>query len=279
MGCVVIPYNCGVTEVLRRVCGRFVADRLAMSLKIYIDESGFHEGSDAPAMAMGGFLSNEERWTKFEALWRKELDDEGGVTFHMSDLESRLGEFAGWTKDRKHSFICRLLPILNAHAGVGIGVGIRAEDYQALVPRGLAKTTKQYLEMPFVILWGRFLIELSEAAREIDLRGHKIACIFDQNQAMAGLMVETMLGVKRKYPEQSKWMGSISFEDKKDFLPLQAADFIAYETFKLVNNTFGQTQRPLRKTLEMLNPQSTKILYLDRDTLKDDIARLINYKP
>ncbi len=92
-------------------------------------------------------------------------------------------------------------------------------------------------------------------------------------------MVKTMSGVKSSYPVDASWIGGITFNSKVDSVPLQAADFIAYETFKLVDNTFGKTPRPPRKSLGKLNPQKLRIFYLDRETLQDDVSRLIKFAP
>jgi hypothetical protein len=67
-----------------------------------------------------------------------------------------------------------------------------------------------------------------------------------------------------------KWLGSITFAGKKKVLPLQAADFLAYEGFKHLDNLVQKSGRPIRKTLDLLHSEERLYGKLwDRERLEE----------
>ncbi len=68
----------------------------------YIDEADSH---GAPVMAMGGFVSAEAEWDRFDAGWNGSLLYSHNLTYsHAVDLIHRQREFRGWTDTRHNEF-------------------------------------------------------------------------------------------------------------------------------------------------------------------------------
>jgi hypothetical protein len=65
-------------------------------------------------------------------------------------------------------------------------------------------------------------------------------------------------------------MGTISFQSKNDFVELQAADLLAYETAKSTHNRFFDPQRPIRKSMLALVRKKNRLVggFVDKDCSK-----------
>jgi hypothetical protein len=62
---------------------------------------------------------------------------------------------------------------------------------------------------------------------------------------------------------------ALSFEDKRLFLPLQAADILAYELFKRFRVQQGLDDRPIRYPLKQLVTPLQQWHYPDDDELRN----------
>jgi hypothetical protein len=68
----------------------------------------------------------------------------------------------------------------------------------------------------------------------------------------------------------------LSFRDKRVFLPLQAADILAYELYKQSMRQFGDETRPTRYPLKMLSGKKGKWVYMTDELLRqahDDLVK------
>src|ERR1700733_6173726 len=64
----------------------------------YFDESGTHHGAGVSAVA--GFTATDPEWSSFSIQWRASLNHHGiSGPFHMSEFESRKGEFSKLTDE------------------------------------------------------------------------------------------------------------------------------------------------------------------------------------
>lgn len=71
---------------------------------------------------------------------------------------------------------------------------------------------------------------------------------------------------------QSSWLnrhraGEIAFNSKRDFVPLQAADILAFECYKHLKNKLEATGRGTRWPISQLGRRPLKIRYFDSQTL------------
>src|SRR2546422_412165 len=86
----------------------------------YFDESGDH---DKPVFSVAGFLSSDKRWRRFDQEWKKELRRRDVETLHMTDFETRHGEFKDktWSNDERTAFIAQLAHIIKNTIMIGVG--------------------------------------------------------------------------------------------------------------------------------------------------------------
>jgi hypothetical protein len=82
-------------------------------------------------MAMGGFLSPETEWNRFDQRWTGTLLYSHNLTHsHIVELVHRKKEFQGWTDIRHNEFLLGARELMNAHLNAGFVAVLRRDDYQ-----------------------------------------------------------------------------------------------------------------------------------------------------
>jgi hypothetical protein len=96
-------------------------------LKAYMDESGTHVG--APVLAVLAYVARGSEWQVWTKKWN--AAKRPIKVFHASDCQALKGEFTGWDKDKRNSFVERLLHVIPSHLMAGIVIGIQMDDFGA----------------------------------------------------------------------------------------------------------------------------------------------------
>ena len=222
-------------------------------LKAYIDEAGF----DGPIFMFGGFLSTDDAWNRFDVKWQRLLDSPCAAR----DLDC---------KPEQRDDLCRLLPYLHAVEMQGLGqkrfkpIGQANRDYL------VAESIKIILSSPIIGVTGGIEVSgfdsladewkkrfgspyefclhyvLHRMAEKADMllgaSDEKITYVFDR-QDIFGHPALDWCEKYRNYVGDELRLGPISFENKGEFKPLQAADGLVYEAFKKHANP-SQPERP-----------------------------------
>jgi hypothetical protein len=219
-------------------------------LTVYLDDSGTHGGAEVTVVA--GFVSTKLRWDSFRREWARALRRERIEIFRMSDLENRQGEFEGWSKERTETFRGKLFDIIRQLTLAPIGSALINDDWERVMPAHIRSG------------WGGSYgwcaedcaHQIYKWAKRTGTSG-KIKFIFEKGTVGHGQVSK----VFAEYATDPKWaalqIGGHSFEEKK-LVPLQAADLLAYETYKHMCN---RGKRPMRRSLALLmNEQDTRHL-------------------
>jgi Protein of unknown function (DUF3800) len=224
--------------------------RGALMLAGYFDDSGTHAGS--LVVAVGGCVAREEQWLEFTAAWKEALDSEGVRAFHATDLASGYGDFTGWDQARKQRFIQALAAVMKRYAKTAIAGLVIAQDYDSVIPEWALKSAAfgDKYNFCFQMCVG-LAMAWAEGLNPPMPKDDQLAFIFDQQPKREGLTRDSYHAIKTFRDADDK-MGSLTFADGKRFLPLQAADFIAYEAYKHLDNFIRQSGRPMRGSLRVL---------------------------
>jgi hypothetical protein len=218
-------------------------------LEGFFDDSGTHQGS--LVTAMGGCVSRAEQWAAFAPEWRRVLDDFGVSFFHSTDLANSQEEYKNWDDSRKRSFITRLARVMGDYAKTAIAGLVVVDDY-SIVPEWARKTSAfgdQY-NFCFQMCVG-LTMNWIDGLNPPMPQGDQVAFTFDQRPKGEGLTRNAYYYIK-KFRDPNDRMGTLAFADKKRLLPLQAADFVAYESYKHLDNQERASGRPLRGSLAVL---------------------------
>ncbi len=219
-----------------------------MILTVYADESGTH--ADSQAITLAGYISTPDRWERFEAEWRAALADFGVGMFHMTDFENRVGEFSDWPEALRRERLSRLVKVIDDHALASFSVAFLRSDYEAVV----TPEAHAYVGGPYGMAAVMAMIALGRQMNLIGLYG-SLAYVFESGSSGLGqvlkVFTDNMNDPKRR---DELHLASISFQDKRWFIPLQAADILAYESYKHLPRQLGVEtwERGTRHSLRML---------------------------
>ena len=97
----------------------------------YFDESGYND--QAASFWIAGYVAEAPIWLDFTRLWTQALAEFETISFHMTDLECRWGQFTNWSNEKRIALIDELVSIINLHNIHGIGAGIVKTDYDEVV--------------------------------------------------------------------------------------------------------------------------------------------------
>ena len=224
-------------------------------LAAYFDESGTHEGSKA--LVIAGWVSSVSQWKKFQAEWRQLLDEYDLDHFHMTDCENLRGQYQGWTQERKISAIQQAHKIIVRRISIPIAVSLDYEAYDFLDKKYTIRgMTNEVVRSPYTFCLEKCLSNIKRWAdrKLLYSKKHQIEYIFEHGNSYRGEVttlfqkIEMDASIKRQFR-----VSKLEFGDKYVF-PLNAADMLAYETFKEMENYHvpGFEERPLRKSSKRL---------------------------
>jgi hypothetical protein len=248
-----------------------VKARFAVVLSGYLDES---KQEDAGIFAIGGYLFDRRRAGKFEKQWRAALDSKNLTRFHMSEFDTRQGEFKGWPERERLPFQKRLMKIIQRQclAEISVALDLRAYEALALPDRVLLGAYSPYT---FCL---RFCIEaVAEYVEHVMQSQESVQYILDQVGPSVGkgvLMNAFTLLLKRGDLRQPSifrlGIPPMTWADSRQICHLQAADVWAYEAAKASATFLGRTGREPRKSLRMLMlpPERSVDHLIDADRLR-----------
>jgi hypothetical protein len=245
-------------------------------LSAYFDESGVDRPKSA-ALTVAGYISTDEMWSKFQVEWQAMLDDEGVKRFHMTDLESLLGEFnrsKGWTEERKRAVIQRAHKIINTHTLTDIEFSLIWSDYDEVMATHRGKNPPS----AYAVLVNACLKQSGDWAKA---NGYvePINYIFEHVVEGAGWVLDSYQKAdKDPKAAEAFSFGSFTYGCWQKYNQLQAADVIAYEQWKQMENRIVNGEiRKQRDSMANLKTGEANVVtsYFHKEGLAKYIA-LIN---
>jgi hypothetical protein len=215
-------------------------------IRIYIDESGTHDGS--PVVAVGAYAGRLETWPAFIEDWEKA---KGPINvFHSADCGAYQGEFKGWKEEDRNALVAKLLAVLPRHELFGIAMGINLRDVKEATGAqpDLSSTPElaAFFDAPYGMCLQWTLQNIIERTEAVGIRKEPIAVFHEQNDFHAEAMAAFDF-VKRRRVSHVGPM-NIAFVEKDSHVPLQAADVLAYEA----NKRLRDPTRPQRRSIAAL---------------------------
>jgi len=221
-----------VFEVSRAVLNE--RDGMVAALKAYADESGTHDGS--PVVTVGMYIGRPSSWREWTKDWnnaKKPIK-----VYHAVDAHNRDREFKGWTKARRDKLVIGLLPVLARHNLLGVAVGIHMGAFDKAMDGH--PELKQLFGTPYAACfqWATqiMLAKLNEA-RAVQRVVIFHECNDYQDQASAAF----------KWVQRTDMRAvALAFAGKDEYVPLQAADVLAYEANHMIRDPKKEKRKPWR---------------------------------
>lgn len=214
---------------------RLARKGLLAMLSAYFDESET-QNSTRHHFLISGYVSDEKCWRQFERKWNHALVCDGfrkhGI--HWTDLAGGRGDFEHLTNTKDRIRLQqKYLSIIKASRLQGLASSFDMEHLAIAVPsvRKLGSTATLY-QLAYSYAFESVLNRLCRHLRNHGLleANEKIAFIFDQNKQVQNKMAESFLRLKTEGRVSfARHLGTITFADDAEILPLQAADVLANE--------------------------------------------------
>ena len=225
------------------------ADGIVFVLRVFMDESGTHGGS--PVLTVGAAWAKPSVWKKWTKDWN--LAKKPINVHHSTDCHNRNGEYKDWSRERRDAYVKRILPVIGNHGINGRISGIHLESFKkeiALRPKVVAVFGKPYIV--------RFQWAISDiCAVALNSGTKQVAFIHEHNDYENDACV-AFNHVRARFPDMAL---SITFACKREFVPLQCADVLAFEGNRRLR-TLGAARR---LPLEVIDPTWDRIGYIEYD--------------
>jgi Protein of unknown function (DUF3800) len=228
-----------VLELCRAVLnGR---DGWVIVLKAYMDESGTH--GDSPVVTVGMYAGKPSVWQGWTVDWNR--NKRPIKVYHSVDAHNRDGEFKGMERDERNKFCAKLLPVIARHKILGVAVGIHMGAFRTAMesrPELLAMFGTPYTAC---FQWAvQTFLAMMDENNDTQRVAFYHECNDYQEEARAAF---AYVEAQRKLLSTRR---SLTFGGKGDFVPLQAADVLAYES----NHKLRDPSKPTRLPWEAINP-------------------------
>jgi hypothetical protein len=225
-----------VYEISRLALGD--QDGAVAVLRVFMDESGIHDGS--PIVTVAGYIGRPADWRAWTKEWVRTLRPT--KIYHATDAQNLTGEFGDWTSEEVAELAKKLLPIIasgNAHNIAGVVVGIDLRVFEAAMKGH--DDLRAIFGTPYVacVQWVmQIFLNLANQTGNSE----RIAFVHENN-SYHGQVYEAFNWIKANSNRGNNVI-SLTFGGKKDYPPLQAADILAYESNKRLRNLSSPPRRP-----------------------------------
>jgi hypothetical protein len=200
-------------------------------------------------------MACDTEWHKLEVKWDRKVKRAGVSRFHAAPLNGYKEEFETWRGTNKSSeFVKSLINIISNRKMVGFSFAMLLDDYEKYT----SPVAKDKLGTPYLCCFKHCIAMAAQEMSEMPPED-KFAVIIDRNP-------EENQAVKLFY--QIKDDSNIPYRHRlaacapggwEEFTPLQPADMIAYDTFKLLDDTIFRGKDKFRKSLQAIF-DSTRLL-------------------
>lgn len=253
-------------DITYELCQTFLADRRGQIavFRIFMDESGTHDTS--PVAVVAGYMARPTQWKHFTRRWKRVLTPSGIEVSHSADCNGFHGEFAGWDRADRDALVAKLLAIIPDERRMGVAAGIVLRDYDEAL-RG-KEHLKALLGTPYEACFhwclGIFLAEHRKYGST-----EPIAVIHEENQ------FETEARRAYNYLRetyQPSPLISLTFGSKREFVPLQSADILAYDVGKFLLKQDGKP----RRSFEVLTQEGRgpRIRFYDKENMPALVSQM-----
>ncbi len=235
-------------------------------VKAFVDDSG--SGGDSTWYVLAGYVGTVCDWIGFEPAWRVALENPPRIEyFKASEAESLKELFAGFTRDQANAKIDALIEVIARHAQRAIIVRTRQKDYNEIIKPKIP----EIWDDAYYFLFPSFISAVLTMEKYFG-SGEPAEFVFDSSERLdkrATQQYSQLLDL----PQYAGRMVNVWFRDEKDFLPLQAADLLAWQ----VRRAFCVTTEPRRAHYDGAKACPKEKPYsftLTRESLQDALAAM-----
>jgi hypothetical protein len=269
-----------------------------LGLTVYADESGTHDlrgasrGSEVTAIA--GYAATRQNWERFSRRWKTALRQYGVEVFHMSSYWRKDPPYDKWSDAKQKKFLAKLIKIARDNTWFAIGGMVPTKDWHEAVPDdikaggigGRLDFSHPY-HFCFQMFFARLMDVLTEEVDRIlkakrspfakNFHKEKVTFIFDR-QDQFQQVASVGFDIIKEVVDPNDRLASLTFGSKEQYIPLQAADLIAFYARRIL--THQMQGKPWRDPFERLLEERHNLMlyYFTRGQLYDFARKAIAAK-
>jgi hypothetical protein len=214
-----------------------------MACTAFVDDSG--SGGDSPYFALAGLVAETSVWQNFGKDWQLVLNSLPRIRyFKMSEAHSLNGEFSEFSAHERDARLRLLVDVILAYP---------VREASVLMPKRVfhyLKNVSLPREWKGPYLYSFIGIVTALSTFEYLLRSQRVDFVFDRQQKTETRVRRTFDRLRGMPPFYLDRIGSIEFKSEQDAIPLQAADFIAWQ-----NRRFYCAKEPIRDELKRIHSE------------------------
>lgn len=222
---------------------RLRANKVLVFLQAFIDDSVAEKGDGR--LFMAGYINTTENWGRFSDDWDKVLSRDPKIDYlRMAEANSLRGQFRGWDDIKRDLKLAKLAKVIRRHKADSFHYSINRAEYLSKVKpvasRGLG-SAHYVATFGIVVLVTQFLAKQNFSG--------KVDFIFDQQSGVSADIHVFFDHIAKQLSEAQRAMIARvpQFGDGMDYLPLQAADMLAWHIRR--DHERGDANRMLLKIL------------------------------
>jgi hypothetical protein len=234
-------------------------------IRAFCDES--YDGQSR-IYTIGGFVARDKEWASVSKRFKLRCLKNAIECYHAADCEGRYGDFSRLSKDQVIQLNTELIDEMLKVRLVGFATSVILEDYFTVAAS--SERAKRILgASPYFLAMQMFLVSVCGEIRD-NRPNYRVAFIFDQHEQFGQRARQLYEVVKQKNPNTAPCMGTLTYADKRRFVPLQIADKFAYEAMKNMLNLRYDPQRKERIALARMKEGGIiqTLNYLDAQMLQ-----------
>jgi hypothetical protein len=230
-------------------------------LRAFFDESTGSDEAVARYYVIAGYVGRLDHWLEFHRSWKDALAQSRVESFHATDCEGGYKAFhhlRGKVHDSERLLIqMRFANSVKPHGLVGVSVTISLRQHRAFENGLPAAKGQRHMTVPHMLAFRAFLQFVTQVAE--DAGSDELVEFVGSDGPYSGRMRELFTEFRKHV--SSSWMRRIAGFDiarSKDVPALQAADHLAYETWRERENP-GRN-RPQMEVLQALGQVKAHLL-------------------
>jgi len=226
----------------------------------YFDESWDQHQKEI--LVVGGMLGLYEQWSKIEWRWTDLLNQYEIAYYRASEAEFARGQFkkepyrtAGSATTPEQYKVLQAVRegffrVMTSGTVSGLAIGIPIELFREVAdtPDRLDK----FGGTPFYLCGHTAMLEMLKAEKYVLNSKDLVTFTFDRQKEFEKEMTKVHAHLQTKACEFHSQVGSIRFDDKKAFIPLQVADTLVYESRKYLERKLADPAVVHRPELQRL---------------------------
>jgi hypothetical protein len=203
-------------------------------IECFFDDSGKENDPSHRFVCIAGYMAHDTFWWPFQPAWRHLLTRHGLPYVHLREF-IEMAKDKGWDRRKQDAVLGEFIEVIKQHRLIGFGVAVDVTAWNAIPKDRRNRFSASVQEFCCMRLLRRIIDRLHEA-QELE----PIAVVFDRDFQYARPRLKLLEDIHKHDPRVGPRIASVNFSDSKRYIPLQAADLLAWETRReLVNRVQG----------------------------------------